>query len=69
MKSYAEQAVETAVQMLDLKGTRSHSRFAILGRRYERLLSHVETLEEIDWVKDEIIRRRPNAARIFEKGD
>lgn len=66
MKSYAEQAVDVAVQMIDLKGTRSHGKFVILGKRYDRLLSHIDTVEEIDWVKDEIVRRRPNAAWVFD---
>ena len=58
-----ERAVEVAGEMFALIGTKEHAKFSILERRYLRILTELKTIEEIDYVRDQIKARWPDLAK------
>ena len=55
-----KQAIEVGSQMIDLMGTRQVRKFEILERRFKRLIKSLATVEDIDYVLDELRSRYPH---------
>lgn len=55
-----DQAIEVGIQMLNLMNTRQTRKFEILDRRFQRLVKSQDSVEDIDYILEELRQRFPN---------
>lgn len=55
-----DQCIEVGSEIMRMKGTRNWRRFDILNRRFQRLIKAQTSIEDIDYILDELRKRFPN---------